>query len=224
MEYISIFSKNHIFYILFFTLFYSGLIYSRKFFPQRKFEITVAVALSFVKIITYMGRYFINHEPLYALCPIHICNVSFILAVIFLIKPSLKGFQLVFYMSLGALAAILFPEAVKVFPDPFGIAFFMEHFFIIFMIFYQMIYLKFKPNLKGLFNTFIALNILAVVAYIFNNHFGTNYMFVNHKPVSASPIDYFGPWPFYILVVEFIFIGLGFICYLIFREKKQKTF
>ncbi|WP_300329930.1 TIGR02206 family membrane protein [Fusobacterium sp.] len=221
MQYITLFSLNHILYILFFIAFFSGILYSKKFFPKRNFEITLALVMAFVKIITYAGRYFINKEPLYALCPIHICNISFILAVIFLIFPNIKAFQLVFYMSLGAIAAILFPEAVVVFPNPFGISFFLEHFFILFMIAYQYIYLGFRPNKKGLFNTFITLNILAVLAYIFNNHFSTNYMFVNHKPITASPLDYFGPWPFYILVVEFIFIGLGYLVYLLFNKKQK---
>ncbi|NME35664.1 MULTISPECIES: TIGR02206 family membrane protein [Fusobacterium] len=220
MEFIKLFSTEHIMYILFFTIFYSFLLYIRKFINSRFFEISVASTMGIIKILGYIGRYYINHEPLYALFPIHICNVSFFMAVIFMIKPNIKAFQIIFYMSLGALAAILFPESVVVFPNPFGILFFLEHFFILFMIIYQMVYLNFRPTKKGIFHTFIGLNILAVVAYNFNKIFNTNYMYINHKPLTPTPLDLFGPWPIYILVVEVLFIFLGFLFYLLFRKRK----
>lgn len=220
MEFIKLFSTEHIMYILFFTVFYGSLLYLRKFINSRFFEISIASTMGVIKILGYIGRFYINHEPLYALFPIHICNVSFIMAIIFMIKPNIKAFQIIFYMSLGALAAILFPESVVVFPNPFGILFFLEHFFILFMIVYQMIYLGFSPTKKGILYTFICLNILAIVAYNFNKFFNTNYMYINHKPLTPTPLDFFGPWPIYILVVEVLFIFLGFLFYLLFRKRK----
>ena len=221
MNYIQLFSQEHLLYIGFFTFFYWILLYISKLFPQKKIEIFISISILLIKFAGDFILYFINGMPLYTLFPIHVCNVSLILSMIFLVKPNFQGFQLMFYMSLGAIAAILFPEAVLPLPNFLGIVFYSTHFFILFVIIYQMKYLKYRPTLNGLFKTYIALNVLAVIAFIFNNKFSTNYMYINHKPITASPIDYFGPWPFYIIVVQAIFIFLGFLSFLLFKERKK---
>jgi len=47
-----------------------------------------------------------------------------------------------------------------------------------------------------------------------------NYMYLMHKPPFRTMYDYMGPHPYYILVIEFIFIGLATLIWLPFRLSK----
>jgi len=42
--------------------------------------------------------------------------------------------------------------------------------------------------------------------FIFNTIAGTDYGFLNRKPLNASMLDFLGPWPFYVLA-EIVIVG-----------------
>jgi hypothetical integral membrane protein (TIGR02206 family) len=43
-------------------------------------------------------------------------------------------------------------------------------------------------------------------AFIFNTIAGSDYGFLNRKPLRASMLDFLGPWPFYVLA-EVVIVG-----------------
>jgi uncharacterized membrane protein YwaF len=51
-----------------------------------------------------------------------------------------------------------------------------------------------------------------------------NYLFICHKPENGSIMDFFGPWPWYILVLEVVGIVSFYIYYAPFAviDLKQK--
>jgi hypothetical integral membrane protein (TIGR02206 family) len=56
--------------------------------------------------------------------------------------------------------------------------------------------------------------------FVFNAIFGTNYLYLNHKPENPSLIDWLGPWPLYPFVMAFIGISLWALISLPYKKKK----
>lgn len=222
MSHFELFSTEHILSIGGYLFFYLFLLFVSQFFSKKNFAIVISCSVVIIKIVELIIRHGLYEETIKNLIPIHLCNVTLILAVISMIFPSKYLFQVVYFWSLGAISAILFPDSRLAFPNFVGISFFITHFFIIFAVIYQMIFLKYRPTFKGLLGSFVCINIFAGIVFKVNEILGTNYMYINYKPAFESPLDFFGPWPHYILIVEIIYIVLGILCWLPFKKKHYR--
>lgn len=59
-----------------------------------------------------------------------------------------------------------------------------------------------RPRAGSPWRAFCVFDAYAAAVATFNWFFGTNYMFLFRKPVDGSILDFFGPWPAYVLVGE----------------------
>lgn len=182
----------------------------------------LAVVILLIKIAELMYRHHYFGEEVISLLPLHLCNLTLILAILMMFTSSKIIFQPLYFWSIGAVFAILTPEIKLGMKDFASMSFFITHFFILFAAVFGLIHFKFKVTKAGAIGSFIFLNIIALGTYFLNKKLGTNYLYVNAPPSSASPVDFFGPWPYYIFSVEGIYIALTFILYLPFREKKTR--
>ncbi|MDO4690039.1 MAG: TIGR02206 family membrane protein [Fusobacterium sp.] len=182
----------------------------------------LAVVVLGIKVAELIYRHHYFEEKFIDLLPLHLCNLTIILAGIMMLTTSKAVFQPLYFWGIGALFAIITPELKEGMRDFASISFFITHFFIIFSIAYGIIHFNFRVTKAGAIGSFIFLNLVAFGLYFLNERLGTNYLYVNRPPSSASPVDFFGPWPYYIFSVEGIYIALSFILYLPFREKKTK--
>ena len=76
-----------------------------------------------------------------------------------------------------------------------------------------------RPRPGGMWRAFFFLNIYAALMGIINVVFKANFMYLCRKPEAASILDYFGPWPVYILAAEALAIGLFTLLWLPVRKK-----
>ena len=79
-----------------------------------------------------------------------------------------------------------------------------------------------RPKFKSVFKSFLALQVYVVLMVIINKLLEANYFYLNEKPQSASILDYFGEWPWYIIVVQIIIIPLFLLIYLPFYLTRKK--
>lgn len=222
MEHFGLFSTEHLLSIGGYGFLVIILLLASQIFSRKYFAWIITGAVFIIKIVELILRHGVYGETVLQLIPIHLCNVTLILAMIGMIFPNKNMFQIIFYWCLGAVAAILFPDSRVAFPNFVGISFFLTHFFIIFVVLYQLIFMGYRPTFKGLLGSFVCINIFAGIVFKINQILGTNYMYINYKPAFESPLDFFGPWPHYILIVEIIYLVLGIICWLPFKKKHYK--
>lgn len=162
-----------------------------------------------------------NWDITYTL-PFQLCSISLILSLILILTNSrLLAHLLYFIGGVGAFAALLTPELFLGFPHFRFFQFFITHMVIIWTALYYVWVKGFYPGKKSVWVAFLFLNGCSFVAFWVNRLTGGNYMFLAQKPENASLIDYLGPYPYYILSLEGLALGLFWILWMPFARKGQ---
>lgn len=222
METFTLFSTEHFWFIGGGFLGILALTMISAFLPKYKFAQFSAIVILLIKIAELSYRHIYVGEPIYSLLPLHMCNLTLIIAILTMLTKSQKLFQLTYFWCLGALFAVITPDIKYSFPHPLTLSFYITHFYLLFAAIYGILFFNFKPTFKGWINSFITLNIFAFIIFFINKKLGTNYLYVNRIPNFSSPLDYFGQWPYYIIVVEIIYLILTYGIYYPFRRKTYK--
>ncbi len=175
-----------------------------------------------IKIAELLYRYYYNGESYIYLLPLHLCNLSLILAILTSFFKSSTFFQPLYFWGAGAIFALITPELNNDFSDVLSISFFVTHFFIILSVIYTMLFFKFRPTKVGVVSSFILVNLIALGVFYINKKLGTNYLYVNRIPNTSTLLDVLGPWPYYIISVEMLYLLVSFILYYPFRGKRLK--
>lgn len=222
METFTLFSTEHFWFIGGGFLGILALTMVSAFLPKYKFAQFSAIVILLIKLAELSYRHIYVGESIYSLLPLHMCNLTLIIAILTMLTKSQKLFQLTYFWCLGALFAVITPDIKYSFPHPLTLSFYITHFYLLFAAIYGILFFNFKPTFKGWVNSFITLNIFAFIIFFINKKLGTNYLYVNRIPNFSSPLDYFGQWPYYIIVVEIIYLILTYGIYYPFRRKTYK--
>ena len=218
METFTLFSTEHFWFIGGGFLGILALTMVSAFLPKYKFAQFSAIVILLIKIAELSYRHIYVGEPIYSLLPLHMCNLTLIIAILTMLTKSQKLFQLTYFWCLGALFAVITPDIKYSFPHPLTLSFYITHFYLLFAAIYGILFFNFKPTFKGWVNSFITLNIFAFIIFFINKKLGTNYLYINKIPDFSSPLDYFGQWPYYIIVVEIFYLILTYGIYYPFRR------
>lgn len=154
--------------------------------------------------------------------PFQLCSLMVLLSAAMLLTRNRKLSDIVFFLGiLGALQALLTPNLDVAFPHFRFFNFFIAHLGIIAACLFMAAVERYRPNIRSLLRAFLWLHILAVPAAITNYLADTNFMFLAHKPSTASLLDILAPWPWYLLQLELVVLFLCFVLLglmLCFRE------
>ena len=196
------------------------------FFTEKKatFAKIVAIAVLGVKIAELLFRHHYYGETVIELLPLHLCPIVIILSIFMMFFHSEVLFQPVYFWSIGAFFAILMPDIRDGMSNFASQSFFITHFFILFSTAYAFVHFRFRPTKAGFLCSFLLLVTLAFIMYFVNNKLGTNFLYVNHPPVTKSLMDFMGPWPYYIFSLAGIDIAISFFMYLPFRKNKKSKY
>ena len=190
---------------------------------------TIRYSLIVLLALTEIGLniwYLTNHlwDVRYTL-PLELCSVTLILSIIMLLTKSDKLYQILYFAGIaGAFQAMLTPSLFYGYPHFRYFQYFIAHRAIILSPLYMTWIEQHKPRWKSIGWSLLFLNALAIVVGIVNYVIGSNYMFLNHKPDTASALDLLGPYPYYLLAEEGVaLLFFRWHVYLIHRTSIQTT-
>ncbi len=143
--------------------------------------------------------------------PLHICSIMVWLSIFMLLTNNYRIYEFAYFIGIaGAMQAFLTPEA-----GIYGLWHFravqtlVVHGTLIVVPIYMTLKEGFRPTWRSFLLVAIGVNAYMVVVYFINLALGSNYLFIMHKPPTASLLDVLGPWPLYILAME----ALGFVIF-----------
>ena len=192
---------------------------------DRIFRYVLAIALVGNELASFF--YFLHQGVL--LLPLQLCDLAVILMALALIIRNRVVGELAFYWGLaGCSQAVLTPILVMAFPHVTYFQFFFSHGAVILGAVYIAIRGRVLFTAFSIFRVWVAINIYAGIVGLVNWRLGTNYGFLAAKPDRPSILDFFGPWPYYIIGEEFLAIAIFALCYgfgrfLEFVSKKKEA-
>jgi hypothetical integral membrane protein (TIGR02206 family) len=134
--------------------------------------------------------------------------VTFVsIAVLWRARPLLV--ELLWFWALTAsLQATLTPDLAQPFPDVRYFTYFAVHGGALVAVALVVVGRRELPRAGGMWRAYAATFAWAVLAALGDVVTGGNYMFLRHKPETASLLDLMGPWPVYIGVAALFALGL----------------
>ncbi|MBK5347436.1 TIGR02206 family membrane protein [Bacillus sp. TH44] len=169
---------------------------------QSEWNITVRYAIAFLFIGSEIGLHMWEWKAgifeLGTSLPFELCTISLLLASIMIVTKSYRIYEIVFFTGIiGASQAILTPNVQYAFPHFRFIEFFIAHVLLIWAPLFMTWVEGYRPTLQSIKRTMIFLNIVIPIVSFVNYKTGGNYMFLAHKPETASLLDMLGPHPYY---------------------------
>ena len=145
--------------------------------------------------------------------PMHLCDWAAIAAIITLVRPNQKTYELAYFWALSAtLQATLTPELALGWPDLRFVVFFGFHCGVIAAVLYMTLGMKMRPYLRSVPRVIGWTLFYGVCAGLIDWAFDVNFGFLHGKSKDPSVLDLLGPWPWYI--AELVPIGIAFIAVL----------
>jgi hypothetical integral membrane protein (TIGR02206 family) len=156
--------------------------------------------------------------------PLELCDFTLFLAIVALFTVNEAIFDLCYYLALaGSSMALLTPNLWERFPSISTCQFFFAHGLVVASALYLVWSGQARPRRGSVLRAMLAVNLWAVVAGVFNWRFGTNYMYLRHKPAGASLLNFLGAWPWYILAAEAVALVLFLLLYLPFWRPGKRA-
>ena len=150
--------------------------------------------------------------------PLHICSLMIWLTGFMLIFKNYRIYEFAYFIGIGgAMQALLTPDAgIYGFPHYRIFQTMISHGLLLTSAIYMTTVEGFRPTWKSFWRVVIGLNIYAALIFPVNLLLGTDFLYINSKPVTASLLDALPPWPYYLIYMELLGLAIFLLLYLPF--------
>jgi len=158
------------------------------------------------------------------LLPLHLCDAATVLALVSLAWPRRGGVEILyFWAGSGSALAMLTPDLPWGFPAWGFFVFFGLHGLVIVAAAVLVFGFGLTPRPGAPWRALLATAALAAAAATAGSLLGMNYMFLRWKPQAATPLDWMGPWPLYILTGAVVALIVFHLLALPFRPGRRDS-
>lgn len=151
--------------------------------------------------------------------PLHLCDFLILVAAFALVTRRQAAYELLYFWGCaGTLLALFSPDVRTGFPDWRFLSFFVLHGLVVIAAVVLTVGFGMRPRPGAPWRALLVTNAYAAVVAVVNATFGTNFLYLRHKPGARTLLDWMGPWPLYILVADLLAAGLFWLLYWPFRS------
>lgn len=152
--------------------------------------------------------------------PLHLCDAAIFVGIFALATRRPLACELLYFWALaGSTLAMLTPEVWYAFPDWRFVVFFLMHGLTVTAAVVLTFGFGCRPRPGAAWRAFALTAAYAACVGLLNLLLDANFLYLRAKPVTATLLDHFGPWPWYIVVAGAIGLGLFHLLALPFRGR-----
>lgn len=189
----------------------------------RRIALILGLLLAFNEVLWQLYRLLTEGWRFPEGLPLQLCDLALWSTIVALLTRRQTPFDLAYYTGLaGSSMAVLTPDLWAPLLSYPTIYFFLAHGGLISALLFLLWSGLLRPGRGSHLRVFLLGNLFALAVGVFNAVFGTNYMYLRHKPSSTSLLDYLGPWPWYLLAGELLALALFTLLYLPWRGSASR--
>jgi len=202
------------------------IVYSKRELTKRQQEIALHYFGVFVALVVlgfHIYHMLFGNYDFRTDLPLYLCSLLALIIPVFTYYRKYWMYELlVFWIIAGTSQGVITPDIVEGFPAFDYFRYWVVHLGLLIVIFYATFVFDMRPRLRSVFKSILALQVYVVVMMLLNYLVNANYSYLNHKPESASVLDYLGEWPWYLVQAQLLLIPYFLVIYLFFQIGKKR--
>ncbi|HCT62789.1 MAG TPA: TIGR02206 family membrane protein [Erysipelotrichaceae bacterium] len=221
-SYIKLLGWEHFFYMsLILFLVFVLLTQRRRLYLYQDALTRIILGFSiFQQVLLYAWYFFETGFDLAEALPLHLCRISSVLGIVYLITKKSLLMDVVFYYGLYAYASFAYPQAIYAPYHLLGISYLLNHTITLILPIVAYYAFNWRPKIEGLVISILSFLIYFVIAYFVNIATGGNYFYLTDRPFfHALPA-----WQFNTLAVVVSILGFCLAYWLLSGRKKSVYF
>jgi hypothetical integral membrane protein (TIGR02206 family) len=144
-----------------------------------------------------------------SIAPLHLCDVAVFVGAYALWTRRQQAYELSYFWGLGgASLALLTPDLGESFPHYRFVFYFAQHGLLVVAAVALTAGAGMRPGAGGAWRAWLWLNLLALGVAAVDQWFGVNFMYLCAAPGVATPLDWLGGWPWYLVAGEILALGV----------------